>query len=104
MKRRTPVRAPDDSVVPCCASGCRATRNTKVGKLDGAIFSRQDVSVLDVAVNDALIVQIHETVEDLRDMDSYVTRFSGNFLDRLKILCKDPFLQNLGEASHGTGT
>ena len=54
---------------------------------DGASFGHQDVSVLDVAVDDALIVQIHETIEDLRDIDSYVTMFSGNFRDRLKILC-----------------
>ena len=71
LKRRTPVRAPDDCVVARCTSGCRGTRDTKVGKLYGAIFGRQDISALNVAVNDALIVQVHETLENLRDIDSY---------------------------------
>jgi hypothetical protein len=56
---RTPVGAPDDSVVARSASRCRIARDTKVGKLDGTIFGCQDVGALDVAVNNALIVQVH---------------------------------------------
>ena len=69
-RHRTPVGTPDNSVITCCASGCRIARDTKVGKFDGAIFGCQDICALNVAVNDALIMQVHETLEDLRDIDS----------------------------------
>ena len=68
--RRTPVGTPDHSVVARSTGRRRIARDTKVRKLDGAIFGRQDISAFNVAVDDALIVQVHETLEDLRDIDS----------------------------------
>ncbi len=68
---RTPVRAADDGVVAGSAGCCGAARDTKVSEFDSAIFGRQDVGALDVAVDDALVVQVHEALEDLRDIDSY---------------------------------
>jgi hypothetical protein len=53
---RTPVRAPNDSIIACCAGGCRVARDTKVGEFDGAIFGCQDVGTLDVSMDYTLVV------------------------------------------------
>ena len=66
---RTPVWAPDDGIIACRASGSRIARDTKVGEFDSAIFGRQDVGALDISVDHTLVVQVHETLEDLRDID-----------------------------------
>src|SRR4051794_20294770 len=44
----------------------RAGRDAKVSKLDGAVLGRQDVGTLDISVNNTLIVEILQTLEDLR--------------------------------------
>ena len=53
--------------MPKCARELRG--DAKVGKLDGAVLGGEDVRALDVAVDDALVVEVYEAVEDLRDVD-----------------------------------
>lgn len=67
---RTPVWTSHNLVVPdrCC---CSIAGDSKVGELDTAILIREDVGTLDVAVYDALLMQVHETFQYLRDVHAY---------------------------------
>lgn len=89
-------------------------RDTEVGELDAAVLIRQDVGSLDVAVDDSLLVQVNETLEDLRfsheqgrinkDHDGKgptwemytATRLSGILPKRFRMPCSEPFSQYLG--------
>lgn len=64
---RTPVWTPHDRVV---AYGTRggATCNTKIRQLHTTILVREDICALDIAMDDTLVVQIHEPFQDLRDV------------------------------------
>ena len=49
-------------------AGFQTLGDAGVGELDDAGFRRQDVRALDVAVDDASLVQVREAVEHLRDV------------------------------------
>lgn len=63
--RGHPVGCPNDLGL-LVRSGKSACRHAKVSKLDGAILGGQDVGALDVSVDDTLIMQILQTLQDLR--------------------------------------
>jgi hypothetical protein len=62
---RHPVRATDDGAV---VDTRRVARDAEVGELDGAVLVGEDVGALDVAVDDTLIVKVHEAFENLGDV------------------------------------
>lgn len=62
----TPIRTSNHCIVPYARS--RAARDTKVRQLHLSVLVREDVRALDVAVDNTLIVEIHESFEDLRDI------------------------------------
>ena len=65
---RTPVWTAHNLIVPNRAR-CRTTCNTEVCELDTSIFVREDVCTFDITVDDTLVVKVHQTLEDLRDVD-----------------------------------
>lgn len=67
MYLRTPVRAPHHRVVSHCACR-RAARDAEVRELDAPVLVRQDVRALDIAMDDTLVVQVHQAFEHLRDV------------------------------------
>jgi hypothetical protein len=52
----TPVWAPDDRIIACCAGSSRITGDTEVGQFDSAIFGRQDVGALNVSMDYTLVM------------------------------------------------
>ena len=61
---RTPVGTPNDSSIHYAS---RPRGHTEICQLDCAILVREDVGALDVAMDDTLVVEVEETLEDLRD-------------------------------------
>jgi hypothetical protein len=62
----TPIWAPDHCIIR--DSSCRRTCDTKVSQLDAAILVRKNIRSFDVSVDYTLIVQIHEPLQDLRNI------------------------------------
>lgn len=65
----TPIRAADYHVV-ICRTGSGFTGDTKICEFDASVLVRKDVCALNIAMDDTLIVQVHETLENLRNIDS----------------------------------
>ena len=63
----TPVRTADDFIVATCPRR-RGACDSKVRQLHASVFVRQDIGTFDVAVDHTLIVQVHQTLQDLRDV------------------------------------
>ena len=69
MVTLTPVRTPNYSVVP--NSSCSSTTcNAEVSELDATILVGQNIRALDVSVDDTLVVEIDESLENLRNVHS----------------------------------
>ena len=65
--KHTPVRAANYGIITdSTCSG--ATCNTKIRKFDATILVGQNIRTLDIPVNDTLVVEVHETFENLRDV------------------------------------
>lgn len=65
-----PVWSADDLRLLVLATGERAGRDAKVGKLDSAVLGGEDVGALDVAVDDTLVVEVLEALKDLGHVDA----------------------------------
>ena len=63
----TPVRTADDFIVATCASR-RGACDSEVRQLHASVFVRQDIGTFDVAVDNTLVVQVHQTFQNLRDV------------------------------------
>lgn len=69
--RGHPVRGAHDlSLLVLLTTRQRARGDAKVGKLDGAVLSGENVCALDVAVDDTLVVEVVEALEDLCHVDA----------------------------------
>ena len=71
---RTPVRTPNDSSIHYTS---RPRSHTEIRQLDRTILVGEDVGALDVAVDDTLVVEVQQTLEDLRD--EYGNEVLGEF-------------------------
>lgn len=45
-------------------------RNTEICQLNGAVFGGQDVGALDIAMDDTLVVEVMQTMKNLRHVDA----------------------------------
>ena len=80
-----PVRGADDlGLLVGPGEGARA--DAKVGQLDGAILGGQDVGAFDVAVDDALVVQVLQALQDLGhvDADQVLGKLAVGFADGMQ--------------------
>lgn len=65
---RTPVRTPHDSSIH---NTPRPRRHSEICELDRPIFVGEDIRALDIAMDNTLVVQVHQTLQDLRDIHRY---------------------------------
>ena len=69
LKVRTPIWAPHNGIVgnrTCCRA-----RYTEICQLDTSVLVRQNVGSLYVAMDDTLIMQVHQAFQHLRNIDRY---------------------------------
>ena len=66
---RTPIRTANNGIIPDRARSS-TTCNAKVSELDATILVGQNVRALDVSVDDTLVVEIDESLENLRNVHS----------------------------------
>lgn len=64
---RTPVWTAHHLVITH-RNGRRIPRNSKVCQLHAAVLIREDIRPFDVAMDDTLVVEIHKTLQNLRDI------------------------------------
>ena len=65
---RTPVGTPDYGIVSNTPRS-RTAGHTEVCELDTTIFIGQDVCTLDISMDHALVMEVHETFENLTNVD-----------------------------------
>jgi hypothetical protein len=65
----TPIRTPDHRIVRDSSSS--RARDTEISQLDTTVLVRQDIRSFDISVDHTLIVQIHEPLQDLRDVNGH---------------------------------
>ena len=66
---RTPIRTANNGIIPDCTRSS-TTCNAEVSELDAAILVGQNIRALDVSVDDTLVVEIDESLENLRNVHS----------------------------------
>jgi len=62
--RRTPVGASNYGSIDRSPCG-HITGDAKIGQFDGTVFVRQDICTFDIAMDDALVVKVDQSFQDL---------------------------------------
>ena len=88
----TPIGTPNHRVVACARR--RAARDTEVRKFDRAVFRRQNIRALDIAMNDTLIMQVYQPLKDLRDI--YSDKVFGKLAEALAYIVQRAVLAEPG--------